>query len=173
VFDTIGGLPVHPLVVHAVVVLGPLAALLAVLYAVKPAWRVALKWPTLLLALGAAGSAALATASGESLEELVEGGGTEAARSMVEEHAEAGDLAAVSLYVLLGIVVVSLFFLIPARKVNISKAMSTLALVLCVAGALGVAVATFNAGHTGATATWGDTVSDSGGGGDDDAAPLR
>ncbi|MEZ5096403.1 MAG: DUF2231 domain-containing protein [Nocardioides sp.] len=37
-FDTIGGLPIHPLVVHAAVVLGPLAALLLLGYAFRPGW---------------------------------------------------------------------------------------------------------------------------------------
>ena len=38
-FDLINGLPVHPLVVHAVVVLLPLAALGTIALAVRPAWR--------------------------------------------------------------------------------------------------------------------------------------
>ena len=39
VFDLINGLPVHPLVVHAVVVLVPLAALGTIAIALRPAWR--------------------------------------------------------------------------------------------------------------------------------------
>ena len=38
-FDTIDGLPVHALVVHAVVVLLPLALLGTIAIAVRPAWR--------------------------------------------------------------------------------------------------------------------------------------
>jgi hypothetical protein len=38
-FDLIAGLPMHPLVVHAVVVLLPLLALLSVLVAWKPRWN--------------------------------------------------------------------------------------------------------------------------------------
>ena len=38
-FDLINGLPVHPLVVHAVVVLLPLATLGLIAIAVRPAWR--------------------------------------------------------------------------------------------------------------------------------------
>ncbi len=38
-FDLINGIPVHPLVVHAVVVLLPLALLGTIAIAVKPAWR--------------------------------------------------------------------------------------------------------------------------------------
>ena len=66
-FDTIGGLPVHALVVHAVVVLGPLAAVMLVAYTLKASWRRGLRWPTLALAAISAASAAVATSSGESL----------------------------------------------------------------------------------------------------------
>ncbi|MEV4388804.1 DUF2231 domain-containing protein, partial [Micromonospora sp. NPDC049580] len=37
--DTVNGLPLHPLVVHAVVVLLPLAALGVAALAVRPSWR--------------------------------------------------------------------------------------------------------------------------------------
>ncbi|GAA1128820.1 DUF2231 domain-containing protein [Nocardioides aquiterrae] len=47
----INGLPLHPLVVHAAVVLGPLAALAAILYAVLPGWRDGLRWPMVVLVL--------------------------------------------------------------------------------------------------------------------------
>ena len=42
----IAGLPLHPLVVHAAVVLIPLTALLAVAFAVLPRWRWLVRWPT-------------------------------------------------------------------------------------------------------------------------------
>lgn len=38
-FDLINGLPVHPLVVHAVVALLPLACLGTLAIAVRPVWR--------------------------------------------------------------------------------------------------------------------------------------
>lgn len=38
-FDTVNDLPLHPIVVHAVVVLLPLAALGTIAIALKPAWR--------------------------------------------------------------------------------------------------------------------------------------
>ena len=47
----INGLPLHPLVVHAAVVFGPLAALAALAYVVLPAWRDRLRWPMVVLAL--------------------------------------------------------------------------------------------------------------------------
>jgi uncharacterized membrane protein len=41
----INGLPLHPLVVHAAVVFGPLSAVAGVLYGVVPKWRNWLRWP--------------------------------------------------------------------------------------------------------------------------------
>jgi hypothetical protein len=61
----INGLPLHPLVVHAAVVSGPLAALAALLYALVPRWRDRLRWPMLVLAVIATGSIGLAYFSGE------------------------------------------------------------------------------------------------------------
>jgi hypothetical protein len=63
----INGIPVHPLLVHAVVVFVPLGAASAILYAVVPRWRWLLRWPTLLLALGAVVFTRAAVLSGISL----------------------------------------------------------------------------------------------------------
>jgi hypothetical protein len=52
----INGLPLHPLVVHAAVIAGPVAALTAILYVVVPSWRDRLRWPMLALAFVAAAS---------------------------------------------------------------------------------------------------------------------
>jgi hypothetical protein len=63
----VNGLPLHPLVVHLVVVLAPAAGLLAVLFAVVPRWR----WWTRLPLVGASVVGAIATwvaaTSGDSL----------------------------------------------------------------------------------------------------------
>ena len=53
---SIAGLPLHPLVVHAAVVFGPLSALAAIAYVVLPKYRDVLRWPTLVLVLIAFGS---------------------------------------------------------------------------------------------------------------------
>ena len=42
---TIFGIPAHPLLVHAVVVLLPLAAVCAAALAVRPSWRQRYAWP--------------------------------------------------------------------------------------------------------------------------------
>ena len=48
---TINGIPLHPLVVHAAVVLVPLAALLAIAYAVLPSRRWQTRTPAVVVAL--------------------------------------------------------------------------------------------------------------------------
>ena len=48
-FDKLFDLPAHPLLVHAPVVLLPIAAILMVMFSVKPAWRLAAGWWPLAL----------------------------------------------------------------------------------------------------------------------------
>ena len=80
-------MPLHPLVVHAVVVLGPLAALTGLVYAAVPKWRWLLRWPLVVLAVVVAVTALTAVAAGEDLlasrPELA---------PIVEDHQEAGEL---------------------------------------------------------------------------------
>ena len=50
-FDQIGGLPVHVLVIHFAVVFVPLLALGAIVYAVVPRWRPRIGWAVFALAI--------------------------------------------------------------------------------------------------------------------------
>jgi len=68
-FDTFDGLPLHPLVIHAAVVLIPLSGLLGVLYAV-PRIRAWARWPLLVVSAAALGAAFVATQSGEALQRV-------------------------------------------------------------------------------------------------------
>jgi len=67
VFDNLGNLPLHPLVVHAVVVGIPLAALLAFLFAF-PRTRSWARWPLAITVVGATGATYVAKQSGLALE---------------------------------------------------------------------------------------------------------
>jgi hypothetical protein len=67
---TFNGLPLHPLIVHVVVVFAPLAGVGGILYAMRPAWRWWLRWPFVASALIAAGAGVLAAQSGYSLEHM-------------------------------------------------------------------------------------------------------
>ena len=64
----IAGLPLHPLIVHVVVVFAPLAGVGGILYAVLPRWRWWLRWPFLASAILAAVAGLIAAQSGFSLE---------------------------------------------------------------------------------------------------------
>jgi glucan phosphoethanolaminetransferase (alkaline phosphatase superfamily) len=68
VFDTIFGLPVHVLVIHAVVVLVPLCAVMAVVMLVSTRWRDRLRVTFLVLLTVAAGSTFVAKQSGQALQ---------------------------------------------------------------------------------------------------------
>ena len=70
-FDEIRGLPLHPLVVHAVVVLVPISAIGMVVAMAVPRWRSPLQWYALVgLGVGAVGTY-LAKISGDSLSAAV------------------------------------------------------------------------------------------------------
>lgn len=79
--DTIAGLPVHPLVVHATEVIVPAAAVAVVLAALWPAFRRWARFLPLGLALAAVVLVPLSTESGEALEHRV------GESALVEKHA--------------------------------------------------------------------------------------
>ena len=81
-FDSFNGLPVHPLVVHAVVVLLPLAVLGTIAIVVRPRWRAAYGPLVVGAALVSTALIPVATSSGEALEHQVGNPG---------DHAEMGD----------------------------------------------------------------------------------
>jgi hypothetical protein len=83
--ETLFGLPAHPLIVHAAVVLVPLAAIGTIAIAVWGAARRHVGWVVVALGVTAFVFCLLAQGSGESLEEKVDEG------DLVEEHAELGD----------------------------------------------------------------------------------
>jgi hypothetical protein len=85
VLDIINGLPVHPLVVHGVVVLVPLALLLLLASLASTAIRRRAGIATPLLATAALALIPLATESGESLQERVGEG------PLIRAHAQLGE----------------------------------------------------------------------------------
>jgi hypothetical protein len=80
---TVDGIPAHPLVVHAVVVLLPLAAVGTLLLVARPAWRRQLGVWVLLLAVVGVAAVPVATQTGEQLQQALGGGGP-----LVEVHEE-------------------------------------------------------------------------------------
>jgi hypothetical protein len=151
---SIDGLPLHPLVVHAAVILAPTAALAALLYVV-PTWRRVLRHVTVVLALVAAVAVEVAYLSGRDFVEQVP-----ALEQAVTEHAEIGRQLVWAVWVFAGIALASWWVLAVtgARGVGGASAGRFLApalLVLQPLAALVVLWLAFRAGHTGATAVWG------------------
>ena len=144
-FDTVGGLPLHPLTVHAAAVLIPMSAVALFLLVFVPKWRKAY----LPLTIGALGVsvvlAFVAKQSGEALAARVGNPG---------EHQELGDLllpASIGLF-LLGL---AFFYLTKSSKpewvLQLAGALSTVAVV-------GVVVLSVLVGHSGAEATWASRI---------------
>jgi hypothetical protein len=152
--DTIGGLPAHPLVVHAVVVLVPLSALGALVVALWPRARSRFGW----LVVGAAVLDVVlvpwATSSGESLEEGVR------ETALMEKHAEMGGQLTPWVVVLaVGVLGLMLLPRLAGALVRQGSPPGTPWLGLAVAAltvvaAGGALVQVVRIGHSGAEATW-------------------
>ncbi len=150
-FDLVDGLPVHALVVHAVVVLLPLAALGTLAITLRPPWR--LRYGPLVAAAGLATVVLVpvATASGEELEGRVGDPG---------RHAALGDQLiwfAVPLLVLsTGIVVLELLAARGRRPGGVwfTRVVAGLAVVAALAGCVQV----YRVGDSGARAAWAERV---------------
>jgi hypothetical protein len=146
------GLPAHPLIVHAAVVLLPLAALLTLLSAAWPRGR---RWfgpLALALALVASLAVGLAQSSGEDLEERVD------ETELVEEHTERGEgVLPWAIAVLVASAAVAAAPFVNRRGSRLSGRTLTAALlaVSIVAGA-GATWTIVDVGHSGAKATWND-----------------
>src|SRR4051794_33449524 len=84
-FDTVFGVPLHPLVVHATVVVVPLAALTSVLAVAWPRFRRWFGWGSPVVAALALALDPLSTQSGESLEHALPHS------SLIEQHAHLAD----------------------------------------------------------------------------------
>jgi uncharacterized membrane protein len=148
--ETILGLPLHPLIVHATVVLVPLTALLVVLTAVSPRIRA---WAGPLPLVGAVISTALAplsTSTGENLEKQL------GESKLIEEHAELGDML---IWFCLGMLVVAAATYFLHRRGNVTKGLGTVLAVLGVVAGIATMVQVVLIGHSGAKAVWDGTGS--------------
>jgi uncharacterized membrane protein len=86
------GLPLHPLVVHAAVILVPLLLVAAVVYAFVPRWRLQIGWLTVVLAVAAPLAALLAKLSGSELHKtLIAKGYSSQILDQVAKHQSYGD----------------------------------------------------------------------------------
>ena len=155
--SSISGIPLHPLVVHAVVVLLPLAALGVAAVALVPAWRRSYATLVLVVTAVATLTVPLATTSGEDLEERVPETG------LVERHAELGDTVLWFAVPLL-LVAVALWWVARQERMGrpVARWAAVAVSVVGVIAALAVTVQVVLVGHSGAKAAWSDSGSSSG-----------
>lgn len=145
-FDTIGGLPLHPLTVHAAAVLVPLSALALAILVFVPRWRKTYFPLTIGFLAVSVGLAFAAKQSGEALAERI---GNPAS------HEALGDImfpASIGLF-FLGLA----FYLItqterPKWTMQLTGSLATV-------GVVGVVVLSVLVGHSGAEATWASRIS--------------
>lgn len=149
IFDTVGGLPIHPLVVHFAVVLLPLAALALILLVMVRKWADRFGWVTLAaLAVGTA-AAFVARESGQSLAARV---------GEPQPHATWG---AVLPWLALALLVLAALWLILRRNSEDARGPRPAARLIGIVTALLAIVvigATVVVGHSGAVAVWGAVV---------------
>ena len=89
-FDTIGGLPAHPLMVHVPVVLLPLATIGVIAMTIRPSLVRSFGWVvTALAGIGFVGTV-LAASSGESLEDEYRASGMTISDTL-RDHGEMGE----------------------------------------------------------------------------------
>ena len=151
------GLPAHALLVHAAVVLVPLAAVAFAATGWRAAWRRSYSLPIALLGMAGAVSAFLAKQSGEPLKDSLR----DTARSTgldarFGEHPEQGDTAFV-LAMLFGIATVA-FWVIDhyGERFNLPKRAGIIAYVVILVPAAMATLTMVIAGHSGAELVWND-----------------
>jgi hypothetical protein len=154
-FDTIFSLPIHPLVVHATVVILPTAALSVALAA---GWSRFRRWAgflPLLLSVVAIILVPVSTSSGEALE------GHVGHSALIEEHAHlAGEL-----WIPVAVLVVAaacLYWLhireASSRGADPGTGRLAVIMVIAAVGVAGTLVQVARVGHSGAKSAWGDVA---------------
>jgi hypothetical protein len=168
-FDYILGLPMHALVIHAVVVLVPLTSLVALAYAARAGWRRLLFWPLVVGGVISGVTGFVAAESGEALERrIIAVRQSTTNLELLHEHTEWGDRAKIVCLVFMVICLVVAWAVRPERSdVNGSRPRTAVPtrtagrsslevplLVLLAVGALAALVTVAITGHAGAVVTW-------------------
>lgn len=152
---TVFGLPLHPLIVHATVVIVPTAALAVLLAGFWPRFRRWASWGPLALSLLSVVLVPITSSSGESLEHTLP------RSALVEQHAHLGDQLLPWVIVLavgaLGLSWPLITALRPSLRA-LPRWLTVLVLAIVVVGALGTLVQVVRIGHSGATAAWSDVA---------------
>ena len=150
IFESVAGLPLHPLIVHFAVVLVPLAALFLIVLVIVPRWATKYGWITVVtLGLGT-GTAFVAVESGQAL------------AAVIGEPPVHGVIGRIAPWLAVALFVLALSWLVLQRRsyakeqrrsaAALVTGVLTAVLALVVVGTYGYV------GHSGATAVWGQTL---------------
>ena len=152
------GLPAHPLVVHAAVVLLPLAAIATLLCAAVPRARRQYAPVALGLALVATLAVGLAQGSGEALEDEVD------ETELVEEHTGQGErVLPWSIAVTVAAAVVTAIpVLVRRRPAWPARTVTAAVVAVSLLAGAGATWTVVDVGHSGAKATWDDVGEEDG-----------
>jgi hypothetical protein len=157
-FDTITDLPVHALIVHAAVVFLPLSVLVALAFALVPAWRWALRWPLLAGAVISLGVAFVARQSGRWLYADRYG---DSATGEVVTHSDRGHLLFWFVLVFFVIAVAAVFMLGGRTRIaggkdreGVAKPLQLVVVVLLVIASVGTGYQTVMTGDAGSRSVW-------------------
>jgi hypothetical protein len=154
-FDTILGLPVHALVVHAVVVLVPLGSIGVIAMAAVPRWRERFGWAVLaILTIGVA-SVPVATKSGHKLKDRLHASGT--IGKQIQHHETMGNRV---IYPAIAVWVLGIALYLLHRRGRTGAAVTVVAVLAALAGVAAIAQVTYT-GHLGSTAVWSCTIGSS------------
>ncbi|NUS56572.1 MAG: hypothetical protein HOV66_17215 [Streptomycetaceae bacterium] len=155
-FERFGNLPLHVLVIHLAVVVLPVSALTAVAFAAVPKWRTVLRWPALVLGVGALVCAFVAKKSGDAFVAALP-----QLQQLVQVHRSRGNLL-LWFALAFAILVVAAFLLLPttgkgAVAIN-SRPLQLVVTAAVVVMAVVMIYQTVRTGDAGARAVWGGTL---------------
>jgi Na+/proline symporter len=155
------GLPAHPLLVHAPVLLIPLCAIGAIWIVVSPTWRHRIGWIVVVLSGVAVVASQLAAGSGEALQEALK-----SESELVETHAELGDtFFRFALAFFLAVLALMVWDTMQRRKAAVAgedpdlrrlgRSGAAIVLgILVVVTAAGATYRVYQVGHSGAKSVW-------------------
>jgi hypothetical protein len=146
----------HALVIHAVVVLVPLSALVAIAFAVRPTWRHLLRWPLAIGGLVSGVTAFVAAESGEALQRRVTQVRADTTNfDLLREHVAWGDRAKVICLLFMALCLAAAWFVRAPDDDEPRRRMLEVPLsILLVVAALAALISVVLAGHSGAQVTW-------------------
>lgn len=152
--STVNGLPAHILLNHFVVVLGPLAAILAILCALWPAARRRLIWLVLSLGVITLALTPLTTNSGGWLRDKL------GPSPAIKSHQELGETLIYMVAALVAtVIVLAAVHIREARGRAVKFALHAVVGLLVIAAAVATLVQSYRVGESGARAAWANVTS--------------